>query len=111
MKAIPWAFGVVVFNVIAIANIPRSVFNQRYGQAFVSSCLNIACLVFLFCVSLFPNLVVSTSEFDSLTIYNAASSQGTLWLMLIIAMIGAPLVISYTVIIYWTFRQRIDLES
>lgn len=111
VKAIPWASGVVVLNVVAIANIPRCVFNHRYGQAFISSCLNIACLVFLFCVAIFPNLVVSTTEADSLTIYNAASSQGTLWLMLIIATLGAPLVISYTVIIYWTFRQPIELES
>ena len=111
IKNSPGAIPIVILNVLCVANIPRAISGGRYGQAFVSSCVNIACLVVLFSVSTFPNLVFSTSESPSLTIYNAASSQGTLWLMCIIAMIGAPLIISYTIIIYWTFRQPIEDAS
>lgn len=110
VKQAPWAIPIVILNVICVANIPRAVFREQYGQAFLSSGLNIACLVGLFSVSTFPNLVFSTGTGPSLDIHNAASSQGTLWLMTIIAMIGAPLIVAYTVTIYWTFRHSIVAE-
>ena len=108
IKQAPWAIPIVILNVLCVANIPRAVFNEKFGQAFVSSCVNIACLVGLFAASTFPNLVYSTAESASIDIYNGASSQGTLWIMCIIAMIGTPLIISYTAIIYWTFRHPIS---
>jgi cytochrome d ubiquinol oxidase subunit II len=110
-KQMPWMIGIVIVNVLAVANIPRAIYQSKYGQAFASSCANILCLVTLFCASVFPNLVVSTSDAPSLTIYNAASSESTLWLMLIMAMIGVPLIASYTVIIYWTFRRPVDVDT
>ncbi|MEM7454375.1 MAG: cytochrome d ubiquinol oxidase subunit II [Planctomycetota bacterium] len=108
VKSAPWAIPIVIVNVLCVANIPRSVFQGRFGQAFASSCVNIACLVGMFAVSTYPALVYSTGEGPSLDLYNAASSQGTLWLMFIIAMIGLPFIITYTVVIYWTFRHPID---
>ncbi|MEL7498653.1 MAG: cytochrome d ubiquinol oxidase subunit II [Planctomycetota bacterium] len=108
VKRMPWAIPIVIINVLCVANIPRAVQNEAYGKAFVSSCVNIFCLVALFSISTFPNLVYSISDSSSLTIYNAASSQGTLWLMTIFAMIGVPLIASYTAIVYWTFRQPIS---
>ena len=111
IKRAPWAIPVVIVNVLVIANMPRAILTKRYGQAFVSSCVNVACLVALFAISTFPNLLYSTAGGDSLNLRNAASSQGTLWIMLVIAMIGAPLVLSYTAIIYWTFRHPITIDS
>lgn len=108
VKQLPWAIPIVVLNVLCVANIPRSIVNRKYGQAFVSSCLNIVCLVTLFACSIFPNLVFSTTDSSSIDIYNGASSQGTLWIMFIIAMIGLPLIVSYTVIVYWTFRAPVE---
>jgi cytochrome d ubiquinol oxidase subunit II len=111
IKQAPWAIPIVILNVVCVANMPRAIYLKRFGQAFASSCLNIACLVALFSVSNFPNLVFSTGPGDSLTLYNAASSQGTLWLMTIYALIGVPFIVSYTAIIYWTFRHPIDIED
>ena len=108
IRSTPWVIPVVLANVLAVANMPRAILNKRYGQAFASSCLNILCLVALFAVSTFPDLVYSTGGTESLTVYNAASSQGTLTLMAWMALIGLPLILSYTAIIYWTFRQPIQ---
>ncbi len=109
-KHAPWAAVVVIINVLAVANIPRCLFNEKYAAAFVSSCVNIACLIFLFGVALFPNMATASNDpANTLTIYNAAASQSTLWLMFIIAMIGVPLVSAYTVITYWTFRGKIEV--
>jgi len=106
----PWAWGVVVLNVLAIANIPRAIHLQRPGYAFVSSCCSIAAFVFLFGVALFPNLIVSSMDPKwSLTIYNAASSEKTLRIMRLIAFLGMPFVLTYTGIIYWVFRGKVKM--
>jgi cytochrome bd ubiquinol oxidase subunit II len=107
----PWCWGVVLLNVLAIANIPRAIYQQRPGYAFVSSCATIAALVFLFGIGLFPNLVTSNPDpAHSLTIYNAASSPKTLGIMLLVAGIGMPFVLTYTGIVYWTFRGKVNLD-
>lgn len=42
------------------------------------------------------------------TIINGASGPETLRIMLIIALIGMPLVLGYTIGIYWFFRHKVD---
>ncbi len=106
----PWAWGVVVLNVLAIANIPRAIHLRRAGYAFASSCATIAALTFLFGVALFPDLIQSSLNPDwSLNVYNAASSPKTLRIMLIIALLGMPFVLAYTAVVYWVFRGKVRL--
>lgn len=108
----PWAWSLVVANVLAIANIPRAIHQHRPAYAFFSSSATIAALVALFGLALFPNLVTSAPvPENSLTIYNAASSQKTLGIMAIIAAMGMPFVVSYTAIVYWTFRGKVTLDK
>ena len=106
----PWAWGVVVLSVLAIANIPRAIYRGKPLYAFVSSACTIAALVCLFGVALYPNLIASSLNPDwSLTIYNAASSQRTLAIMRNIAFIGMPFVLAYTATIYWVFRGKVEI--
>ena len=106
----PWAVVLAVLTVLALANIPRSIFNKCYGRAFISSSATILGLVALLGIALFPNLVVaSNAPAHSLTLFNAASSPKTLRFMLIIAAIGLPFVLTYTAIVYWTFRGKVRL--
>jgi cytochrome bd ubiquinol oxidase subunit II len=108
----PSAVLVVVVNVLAVANIPRSVFRRKMLQAFISSGVTIVALVFLFGLALWPNLVTASNDpMHSLTIYNAASSPKTLWIMFLIAIIGMPFVLTYTIAVYWTFRGRVELQE
>jgi cytochrome d ubiquinol oxidase subunit II len=108
----PWAWSVVLLNILAIANIPRAMYLGRPGQAFASSCGTIAAFVFLFGIALFPNLITSNPEpANSLTIYTAASSPKTLGIMALIAAIGVPFVLTYTAVVYWTFRGKVRLDS
>ncbi len=111
-KEYPILFIIPLLNMLAIANIPREIHHKRYGWAFISSCASIAALLTLFAVGIFPNIVASNpnSEF-SLTIYNGASSQKTLSIMLIIAAIGVPFVLAYTAGIYWVFRGKVKVED
>ena len=107
----PAAWIVVLLNVLAVANIPRAIHHGRPAYAFFSSACVVAALVFLFGMALFPNLVVSTTEHPSITVMNASSSEGTLKLMALIAAIGAPLIATYTAIVYWVFRGKVKLDK
>ena len=103
---------VVVLNVLAIANIPRSIFLHKPGLAFFSSCCTIAALVFLFGIALFPNMLVSSiNPAWNLTIYNSSSSEKTLSIMRTVAFMGFPFVIAYTVTVYWLFRGKVQLSE
>lgn len=108
----PVLWAIPVLNVLAIANVPRAIFLDRPLLAFASSSCVIAALVFLLGAALFPNLVVSMPHPErSLTLWNAASSARTLGIMLIIALIGMPLVLTYSGIVYWTFRGKVELDE
>ncbi len=55
----------------------------------------------------YPNLVRATEPALSLTITNASSSALTLKVMLIIALVGMPLVVGYTVFAYHVFKGKV----
>jgi cytochrome d ubiquinol oxidase subunit II len=106
----PWSAAIVVINVLAVANIPRAIYAGKPFQAFLSSAVTICALVFLFSMALWPNIVTASNDpANSLTIYRAASSEKTLRIAFLIAMIGMPFVLTYPAIIYWTFRGRVDV--
>jgi cytochrome d ubiquinol oxidase subunit II len=107
-----WPWVIVVLTVLAFANIPRAIFLGRPFYAFLSSSSTILALVFMFSLTLYPNLVVSsTSPGFSLNVFNAASSQKTLSIMAIIALIGMPFVLAYTTAIYWAFRGKVKITE
>jgi cytochrome d ubiquinol oxidase subunit II len=112
IKSRPAFFGVALLNMLAIANIPREIHHGRDFNAFLSSCLAMVALMVLFGVGMFPNMVFSSpNPENSLTIVNAASSQKTLGIMLVIALIGVPIVLTYTVCIYRIFRGKVKLDA
>jgi cytochrome d ubiquinol oxidase subunit II len=107
----PWLFSIALANMLAIANIPREIHRGRDWRAFLSSCVAMLTLMGLFGLEMYPNLVFSNPEAaHSLNIHNAASSHKTLGVMLTIALIGVPVVLAYTVSIYWIFRGKVRLD-
>jgi len=111
-KSHPWLFILALMNMLAVANIPRSIHLGKEFKAFLSSCASIAALLVLFAIGLYPNIVKSTLDpAYNLNVYNASSSQQTLKIMLTIALIGIPFVLTYTVSIYWIFRGKVKIDS
>ena len=111
-RSAPVIFIIALLNMLAIANIPREIFKGREFRAFLSSAVSIAALLLIFAIGIFPNIVYSNpNPENSLTIYNAASSEKTLTIMLIIALIGIPFVLAYTISIYWIFRGKVKLDE
>ena len=109
--ALPLLWAVPVATAAAIANIPRAIHRGLPGQAFLSSAATIAALVFLLGAALYPDMVPATDPANTVTIHNAASSPRTLRIMLLIALIGMPMVLSYTAAIYWAFRGKVQLDE
>jgi len=111
-KQHPILFGLAFVNILAIANIPREIHRGKDFLAFLSSCTAMATLMAIFGLGVFPNMVISNPNPEySLNIYNSASSQKTLSIMLMIAALGVPLVLAYTFSIYWIFRGKVRLDK
>jgi cytochrome d ubiquinol oxidase subunit II len=110
LEKTPLLWLVVVLNVVAIASIPRMLILKRPGWAFIGSMCTLSALAALFGIAIYPNLIVSSlNPAYSLNIYNAASSQTTLGIMLMVAGLGLPFVLAYTMVVYWVFHGKVEL--
>ncbi len=108
----PWLWIVPALNVLAVLNIPRAMHLGRPGYAFFTSSMVILAFACLFSVAIFPNLMRSSIDpAYSITLETARSSQLSLQIMLGIAAIGLPCVLSYTVVVYWIFHGKVKLDA
>jgi cytochrome d ubiquinol oxidase subunit II len=111
-KENPLFFVLPILAFLAVANIPRLVSKKRYSQALIFSSLTMAFLLMLVAFQLYPVLLPSTLDPKfSVTIYNAASSQKSLEIMLTIVLIGAPLLALYFLFLYKTFHGKVKLDD
>ncbi len=86
--------------------------HKRPGWAFVMTGLNIVFSTVTIFMGLYPRVMPSLLNPNwSLTIYNASSSEYTLRVMTIVALIFVPLVLAYQGWTYYTFRQRVGKET
>ena len=85
---------------------------RRPGWAFVLSAAGIVTLFSMLFVHLFPRVMPSStnSAFD-LTIANTSSSDYTLTVMTIVAVVLLPVVLLYEGWSYWVFRKRVSPEE
>jgi cytochrome d ubiquinol oxidase subunit II len=108
----PWLWVLALLSILTMADIPREISKGRDRLAFLASMATIALMMALFAAGMFPYLVLSNPDVaQSLTVANAASSPKTLMVMLVIALIGMPMVLAYTISIYWIFRGKVKLSS
>jgi cytochrome d ubiquinol oxidase subunit II len=97
-----------------VAIVLAGYFSNRtmFAWSFSMTALTIAVVVVTLFLILYPRVMVSSIEpAYSLTIYNASSSDYTLQVMTIIAIIFVPIVLIYQGWSYWVFRQRLTADS
>ena len=89
-----------------------STLKVREGWAFIFSAVAIAAFVADLFYALYPRVMPSSlgSQFD-LTITNASSTEYTLKVMTVVAIIMTPLVLIYQGWTYWVFRKRISASQ
>ncbi|GHC10007.1 cytochrome d ubiquinol oxidase subunit II [Cerasicoccus arenae] len=98
--------------VLAVGAIPREVHKGREARAFFFSCAQMAFLMMLFGASVFPNMIFSNPNVEnSLNIYNGSSTDKTLNFMLWVAIIGVPIVLTYTACVYYIFRGKVKITE
>jgi cytochrome d ubiquinol oxidase subunit II len=111
-KGSPELFIFPVLAFMSIANLPRLASKRKYRQAFIFSSLTVSLLLILVAIELYPVLIISTiDEAYNITVYNAASSDKSLGIMLLFAAIGVPLVAAYTFFVYKTFAGKVELDE
>jgi cytochrome d ubiquinol oxidase subunit II len=85
---------------------------KRYGWSFITSSMYILLTVITVFNGMFPRVMISNLNSDwSLTIYNASSSEYTLSIMTVVALVLVPIVLIYQGWSYWVFRKRISTSS
>ncbi|MFN8126036.1 MAG: cytochrome d ubiquinol oxidase subunit II [Candidatus Nanopelagicales bacterium] len=101
----------LVFQVLAVLGVVVSLLFQRKGRdgiAFTGSAVGIGSVVAALFASLFPNVMVSsTNVANNLTIANTASGSYALTIMTWVAVIMFPIVLLYQGWTYYAFRRRV----
>ncbi len=113
MKRFPYLFGIGILTLLAIVCVPFFVNRKKDGTAFIFSCLSIACLIGLFGLGTYPDMVRSSinNGIHSLTLFNSGATIETMKVVLIVAVIGVPLVLAYGYWIYRIFRGKVKLDE
>ena len=111
LGAVRWIFAILTCAALIVSII----FGAKGSDlgSFLSQSVSAATLVFLLATSMFPNMVMASADSVGapISIATAASSDLALICMTIILCIGLPLVLLYHVVIYRTFRGRVDLHE
>ena len=89
----------------------RATLLRQAFRSFVCSSLAIALMAVTAATALYPNLVPAVDRAQSLTVYNAHSSDLALQVMLVVALVGMPIVLAYTAFIYWKFKGKVRLDK
>ena len=104
-----------VFPVLSLGSIfmiLRMLRQKKDGLAFLFSCLSIFFLLLLFVIGTFPYLLYSTFDPESsLTFMNTAVSELSLWILVGVALTGAPLSFFYFPYIYRVFKGKVVLDT
>ena len=104
--ALPAAVAIAALVLAAVL-----VFRDRSGTAFALTAVGTAALVATLFTSLYPRVIVSSTDFaNSLTVDGASSSHYALTVMTVAALVVAPLVLIYQGWTYYVFRHRLGGE-
>jgi cytochrome bd ubiquinol oxidase subunit II len=108
----PFLFIVPLLAVVSLLFIRIFLHKGQSLAAFASSSLTILLVCATGIIGLFPNLIPSSLDpAYSMTVYNSSSSQTTLAIMTVVALIFVPIVIGYKIWVYRVFSDRISPEA
>lgn len=85
---------------------------EFYKTAMVTSAIALTGIIATVGVSMFPFLLPSSSNpSQSLLVWDASSSQLTLWIMLIVGIIFLPIILAYTTWVYRIMRGKVSIND
>jgi cytochrome d ubiquinol oxidase subunit II len=108
-----WLFYVAVFSTMLwLAELLFSIKKKHDNAPFWESSFAFIGLWLAVAAVHFPNLIrASNNENLSITIYNSSTGLHTLKVMSVIALIGMPVVIAYTIFVYRIFKGKAKISG
>lgn len=107
----PWMIIAPCLGIIGPLLVLRLTAAERSGLAFVASALGIFGIIATAGVSMFPFLMPSNiAPTAGLTVWDASSSQLTLFVMLVATLIFLPVVLVYTAIVFAVLRGAVTAK-
>ncbi len=83
-----------------------------YKTRFLLSSISLFGIISTFGLAMFPFLLPSSTQYNSsLTVWDASSSQSTLFTMLIATVIFMPIILSYTSWVYYILRGKVTEDD
>ena len=111
-KFVPGSAVVSVAAALALVGALAANRLRHEGWAFIGTAATIGLAVVALFLNLYPNVMPSsTNAAYNLTISNASSTDYTLTIMTVVAVIFTPLVLLYQGWTYWVFRRRIGVNQ
>jgi cytochrome d ubiquinol oxidase subunit II len=111
-KEMPVLFLIPFVTFLLLLNERRLIVKKKYGLAFLTSATLTSLLLITIAIGLYPNILNSSIDSAySLTVENSAASQKSLGIILTFVLIGAPLVLVYTLFLFRTFRGKVVLDE
>jgi cytochrome d ubiquinol oxidase subunit II len=108
----PLLFAVILITVAALFGIRVFLARNAFFKAWFASALTIVGATFYGVIGLFPNMFPSSlNPAWNLTAHNAASSQLTLTIMLVVVIIFVPIVLAYQAWAYNLFKTKVTAED
>ena len=107
-----WFWGPFFVFIGALLYLPMTIRAGQALRAMIVSSTAVLTLIAQAASGLYPTLVPARNAPElSLTIANSSSSATTLWTMLVIALLGMPVVLAYTIYVYRVFKGKVALDE
>lgn len=107
----PVLWGIPALGIIGMLSCAVMTRLNRAGLAFASSSLSIASIITTAGVALFPMIMPSSlMPSHSLTLWDGTSSELTLSIISVVAVIVVPIILSYTIWCYYKMFGRLDSQ-
>lgn len=111
-SGIQWASAIVAAVAIGAAFYAMGAAKKNPLKAFSGTALAIAGTFIALFIDLFPNTMVSsTADIFSMTLHESASTNYTLSVMTVVAIIFVPIVLAYQGWTYYVFRHRLSAND
>lgn len=102
----------VVFTFAGLVGLFFSLRKKNDAAPFWESSFSFIGLFLAAGTALFPNLITAANDPNlSLTIYNSSTGLYTLQVMAVIALVGMPIVIGYTIFVYRLFKGKAKVDE
>ena len=108
----PFLLFIPLAALVGLFGVKKMVACQKFLMAWLSSALFILGVTFFGVLGMFPGMIISTIDpAATVTAFNGCSSDLTLEIMLVVALVMVPIVLLYQFWAYRLFSHKLDADT